>query len=164
VDEGSSYLPSDILAALLEAQLARRDEIRALRKKVWDAYYEALTLLAEDGLLTLPAVPDYACPNYHIFYLRTRTPEARNDLLDALKDAGIGATFHYIPLHSSPYGRNTLGCTEDLDITQHCSETLIRLPLYPQLAGRAEEVASMSANIIYQVLHQSVSSLRNVEA
>jgi len=155
VDEGSSYLPSDILAALLEAQLARRDEIRALRKQVWDAYYEALTPLAEDGLLTLPTVPDYARPNYHIFYLRTRTPEARNDLLGALKAEGIGATFHYIPLHSSPYGRNTLGCTEDLDITQHCSETLIRLPLYPQLADRADEVANIVVRTVLDnlVLH-----------
>jgi len=152
VDEGSSYLPSDILAALLEAQLGRRDEIRALRKKVWDAYYEALKPLAEDGLFTLPTVPDYARPNYHIFYLRTRTPEARNDLLDALKAAGIGATFHYIPLHSSPYGRNTLGWTEDLGITQRCSETLIRLPLYPQLAGRAEEVAERAVETVREVL------------
>jgi dTDP-4-amino-4,6-dideoxygalactose transaminase len=152
VDEGSSYLPSDILAALLEAQLARREEIRTLRKQVWDAYYEALEPFAQDRLITLPTVPDYARPNYHIFYIRTQTPGARNELLDALKAAGIGATFHYIPLHSSPYGRNTLGCTEDLDITQHCSETLIRLPLYPQLADRAYEIAERANSTIREVL------------
>lgn len=148
VDEGSSYIQSDVLAALLEAQLAKRDEIRRRRKTVWMAYHDALAPLAEDGLITLQTVPDYATPNYHLFYFRTRSPDERNIVLDALKEKGIGATFHYIPLHSSPYGRNELGCTQDLPVTQHCSDTLIRLPLYPQLADRCHEVADRVVDVL----------------
>ncbi len=148
VGEGSSYIQSDVLAALLEAQLARRDEIKAKRRRVWDAYYEALRPLAEDEALTLPTVPDYAAPNYHLFYFRTGTPAARDAALRALKANGIQAAFHYVPLHSSPYGRQTLGCTQELPVTQHCSETLVRLPVYPQLADRAGDVAAQVANLL----------------
>jgi dTDP-4-amino-4,6-dideoxygalactose transaminase len=141
VDEGSSYIPSDILAALLGAQLERREEIKRKRKQVWMTYREALQPLADDGIIKLQTIPEYAQPNYHLFYLRTSTPEERDVLLKGLKEEGIQATFHYVPLHSSPYGRNTLNCTEELHITQHCSETLIRLPIYPQLASEAESIS-----------------------
>lgn len=145
VDKGSSYIQSDVLAALLEAQLAKRDEIRRRRKMVWMAYREALAPLADEGLITLQTIPDYATPNYHLFYFRTNTHDERNVVLDALRENGIGATFHYIPLHSSPYGRETLECTQDLPVTQHCSETLIRLPLYPQLADRCGELTDIAS-------------------
>lgn len=148
VDEGSSYIPSDILAALLEAQLDRRDEIKQKRKQVWTTYREALRPLVDDGLIEWQTIPEYADPNYHLFYFRTNTPDERDELLNALKDEGIQATFHYVPLHSSPYGRETLGCTDDLPITRHCSETLIRLPVYPQLHGRAEDVAERVAETL----------------
>ncbi|WP_103027266.1 dTDP-4-amino-4,6-dideoxygalactose transaminase [Salinibacter altiplanensis] len=141
VDEGSSYIPSDLLVALLEAQLDRRDEIKEKRKQVWTTYRKALRPLADEGLIELQTIPDDADPNYHLFYLRTNTPEERDELLTALKEEGIQATFHYVPLHSSPYGRETLGCTAELPVTQHCSETLIRLPLYPQLQGEARKIA-----------------------
>ncbi len=148
VSPGSSYIQSDILAALLEVQLQKREEIKAKRGHVWKAYYEALKPLAEDGTVRLPVVPEYAQPNHHIFFFRTNTPEQRDGLLGALKARGIQATFHYVPLHSSPFGRNTLGCTDELPITQHCSETLIRLPVYPQLAERAEEIAEAVASTV----------------
>jgi len=155
VDEGSSYIPSDLLAALLGAQLARRAEIKEKRKQVWTMYREALRPLVEDGPLEWQKIPEYADPNYHLFYLRTRTPAERDELLDALKDAGIQATFHYVPLHSSPYGRETLGCTDDLSTTQHCSETLIRLPLYPQLVDRAGVVAEEVVSEVRDVLGEA---------
>ncbi|MCS4034703.1 dTDP-4-amino-4,6-dideoxygalactose transaminase [Salinibacter ruber] len=152
VDEGSSYIQSDVLAALLEAQLEKRDEIRRKRKKVWSTYQEALQPLADEGLIELQTIPEYADPNYHLFYLRTNTPDERDELLNALKEEGIQATFHYVPLHSSPYGRNTLSCTEELPITQHCSETLIRLPVYPQLAERVDRVADNTVQIVRRTL------------
>ena len=152
VDEGSSYIPSDLLAALLEVQLERRDEIRQKRKQVWTTYREALTPLARDGLISLQTIPDYADHNYHIFYFRANTPDERDELLGALKEAGIQATFHYVPLHSSPYGRNTLECTDELPVTQHCSETLIRLPTYPQLATQAESIAKCATATIRETL------------
>jgi dTDP-4-amino-4,6-dideoxygalactose transaminase len=155
VDEGSSYIQSDVLAALLSAQLDRRTEIKEKRKQVWTTYRKALRPLAEEGVIEFQTIPEYAEPNYHLFYFRTNTPEERTAVLQALKDAGIQATFHYVPLHSSPFGRNTLGCTEDLSITQHCSETLVRLPVYPQLAEQAREVASHAFRIIRDELKAS---------
>ncbi len=155
VDEGSSYIPSDILAALLEVQLERCEEIKRKRKQVWTTYREALQPLADDGIIELQTIPEYAEPNYHLFYLRTSTPEERDDLLKGLKEEGIQATFHYVPLHSSPYARNTLNCTENLPITQHCSETLVRLPVYPQLADRADEVAEGVITVINDVLREA---------
>ncbi len=152
VDEGSSYIPSDLLAALLEAQLDRRDEIKQKRKQVWTTYREALRPLVDDGLIEWQAIPEYADPNYHLFYLRTRTPAERDELLDALKEAGIQATFHYVPLHSSPYGRETLGCTDELSTTQHCSETLVRLPVYPQLAEEVESIAEIAVQTVRETL------------
>ncbi|WP_251923648.1 dTDP-4-amino-4,6-dideoxygalactose transaminase [Salinibacter ruber] len=154
VNEGSSYIQSDVLAALLEAQLGKRDEIRRKRKEVWDAYRDALEPLAECGLIELQTIPEYADPNYHLFYLRTNTPEERDELLSALKKSGVQATFHYVPLHSSPYGRNTLNCKADLPVTQRCSETLIRLPLYPQLADQAELIA----NFVRDVISRNISN------
>lgn len=156
VSQGSSYIQSDILAALLEAQIERKDEIKQQRKQVWDAYYAALKLLAEAGQLTLPTVPDFADTNFHIFFFRLPTLELRQTILAALKRDGIQATFHYVPLHSSPYGRNTLGCTEDLPVTEQCSETLIRLPIYPQLHAEAQALAERVTNIVQKELAVSI--------
>lgn len=155
VDEGSSYIPSDILAALLAAQLDRREEIKQKRKQVWTTYREALCPLADDGLIELQSIPEYADPNYHLFYLRTQTSEERDELLGALKEAGIQATFHYVPLHSSPYGRETLNCTDELPTTQHCSETLIRLPVYPQLNEQVGKIAERVSDRIESVLREA---------
>lgn len=152
VDQGSSYIPSDILAALLEAQLERRDEIRRKRKLVWSTYRKALRPLVDDDLIEWQTIHKYADPNYHLFYFRTNTPEERDELLGALKEAGIQATFHYVPLHSSPYSRNTLNYTEKLPVTQHCSETLVRLPVYPQLVEQIDAVAETVVQTIHKTL------------
>ena len=148
VDEGSSYIQSDILAALLEVQLEKRDEIREKRRVVWEAYYEALSPLAEAGRVVLPVIPGNRTSNYHLFYFRTRSAAERDQMLGLLKERGVQATFHYVPLHSSPYGRDVLGWEGDLPVTQHCSETLVRLPLYPQLSAQAEELAARVAGIV----------------
>jgi dTDP-4-amino-4,6-dideoxygalactose transaminase len=158
VSRGSSYIQSDVLAALLEAQLGRRAEIKAKRRAVWTTYYEVLRPLAEEGALHLPVVPEDRDANYHIFFFRTRTPEERDRVLTALKENGIQATFHYVPLHSSPYGREELGCEQELPVTQRCSETLIRLPVYPHLAERSEEVAEHARAVIASSLASAATS------
>ena len=148
VSQGSSYIQSDILAALLEVQLSRRDEIRSKRARVWNTYYDILKPLADAGSIVMPVIPPYAKSNYHIFFFRTTDATLRAPVLKKLKDAGIQATFHYVPLHSSPYGRGTLGSTAHLPITQMCSETLIRLPIYPQLADNIDEIAKRISDLV----------------
>ena len=156
VSQGSSYIQSDILAALLEAQIQKRDQIKALRKSVWEAYFTALQPLADAGQIVLPHIPDYASSNYHIFFFRVTDDTRRDQVIRALKADGIQATFHYVPLHSSPYGRNILGCTAELPITQLCSESLIRLPMYPQLAEQASSLSQRVADIVTQQLQKEV--------
>jgi len=104
-------------------------------------------------------VPEDRDANYHIFFFRTRTPEERDRVLTVLKENGIQATFHYVPLHSSPYGREELGCEQELPVTQRCSETLIRLPVYPQLADRVEEVAGHAREVVSSNLSVAKSDL-----
>lgn len=148
VHEGSSYIQSDILASVLDAQLDKRSEIKARRKAVWTAYWDALAPLAEDDTLSLPRIPPRRDSNYHIFFFRVSSPERRTEVLGALKDRGINATFHYIPLHSSPFGQKYLEVEEPLPVTSHCSKTLVRLPVYPELADTADETAEQAAQII----------------
>ncbi|MEX0686984.1 MAG: dTDP-4-amino-4,6-dideoxygalactose transaminase [Balneolales bacterium] len=154
---GSSYIPSDILAAILEVQISRKSKIKQLRKAVWETYFSTLQPLEEKEFITLPKVPSYASQNYHTFFLNTQTVEIRDLILKELRDNGIGATFHYIPLHSSPYGRQNLQCAQSLPHTDHLSQTLIRLPLYPDLANRAEDVADKVFDIIHRLSVMSSS-------
>ncbi len=148
ISEGSSYIQSDILASVLEAQLLRRAEIRDARKLVWDTYYEALKPFADAGKLLLPTVPKECEHNYHMFQFRVHNEDLRNLLLSELKSNHIGAAFHYIPLHSSPFGRNVVGCTEELPVTDLCSRTIIRLPLYPKIAPMAESIADAVVGVV----------------
>lgn len=146
---GSSYVVSDVLAALLEAQLDRREEIARRRRAVWEAYRDALSELEEEGAVRLPTVPDHARPNHHIFHFRVGSPELRSEVLDALRADGIEATFHYVPLHTSPFGRELAGGEpEPLPVTTRAAGTLVRLPLHPGLAGRAEEVAGRVRDVV----------------
>jgi dTDP-4-amino-4,6-dideoxygalactose transaminase len=152
VSEGSSYIPSDILAAVLETQLSRRKEIKNRRRIVWEAYYDALTPLAENHRLTLPEIPAGRTSNYHIFFFRVESEQRRNELIDVLQDHGISASFHYIPLHSSPFGQQYLSDDDALPTTVQCSQTLIRLPLHPGLANEADALSQRTAQIIKQAL------------
>lgn len=130
VDIGSSYLPSDILAAFLYAQLEKMDEIQTLRMRVWNAYDEVLKPFEERGLLRLPRIPGYASHNAHMYYVLFKDGDTRDLVLQRLKEKGVHAVFHYIPLHSSPMGRSFGWKPEDLPITENLSERLLRLPLF----------------------------------
>ncbi|MGV9199641.1 MAG: dTDP-4-amino-4,6-dideoxygalactose transaminase [Promethearchaeia archaeon] len=133
VDLGSSFLMSDLLAAFLYAQLQKLEEINQKRKQVFEYYYENLEDLEEEGKLRLPIVPDDCAINYHMFFILLPSEEKRNSLMDNLKEEGIQAVFHYIPLHSSPMGKKFGYQEEDLPITESISKRLLRLPFYYNL-------------------------------
>ena len=133
ISPGSSYPPSDILAAFLYAQLEEMNNIQALREKIYKFYYNNLLAYQEKGLIKLPIIPEKARSNYHIFYLLFNSCEDRDYALYKLNSKGIGASFHYIPLHNSPMGKR-LGYKEGaLPVTEEVSQTLLRLPLYPHM-------------------------------
>lgn len=153
VDEGSSYIPSDLLAALLEAQLAKRDEIKRQRKERWERYYRAMEPLADEGKISLPDIPNHCESNYHIFYFLANTPAQQQRLLKALKQADVPAAFHYVPLHTAPYARKLLADSAPLEHTSDYSNRLIRLPLYPGL-----ELTDALINNITSVIDATISS------
>ena len=103
VDIGSSFLPSEILAAFLFAQLESLDDIQSKRKKIWEIYYRNLKILEDKGLIMLPEIPDYATNNGHMFYMICRSLEERQNLIEFLKQNEINSVFHYLSLHRSPY-------------------------------------------------------------
>ncbi len=145
VDLGSSYVLSDLLAAMLLAQLEHVEDITARRKRAYDHYLEALQPLAARGLVTLPTIPPRCGSNYHMFYLLTQSLAVRTALIEHLKNVGIVAPFHYVPLHTSPMGL-ALGYERGmLPVTESISERLLRLPMYPTLT--ATEVADVVDSI-----------------
>ena len=129
VDMGSSFLPAEINAAFLWAQLEKLNEIQKKRKQLWNKYYELLKPLADKGYFTLPDVPEYASNNAHMFYLVCRNLEERTNLIKYLKEHDIQAVFHYLSLHSSEYYRNKHDGRE-LPECDRYMDTLVRLPMY----------------------------------
>ena len=129
VDIGSSFLPSEISAGFLFAQLEHLDKIQMERKRIWNVYAAALTGLENKGKITLPFIPAYACNNAHMFYLICKSLTERNELISYLKDMQILSVFHYISLHDSVYYKDK----HDGRVLKNCdrfSEVLLRLPLY----------------------------------
>lgn len=129
VDIGSSYLPSDILAAFLYAQFEALDQIQAKRLKIYNAYYKLLRHYAQNGYIQLPTIPHYAKHNAHLFYIIFPDERSRDLMISKLKKDHISAVFHYVPLHTSPMGR-TWGNNAQLPVTDMISKRLLRLPLY----------------------------------
>jgi dTDP-4-amino-4,6-dideoxygalactose transaminase len=133
VDLGSSYLPSEITAAFLMAQLEQAAAVTARRQQLWRMYHEAFAQLEQFGVVRRPIVPQDRSSNAHIYYLLVRNLQARSELLRALAAAGIGAVFHYVPLHSSPAGRRFGRAVGDLPVTIDISDRLVRLPLWTDM-------------------------------
>ncbi|MBK2094145.1 dTDP-4-amino-4,6-dideoxygalactose transaminase [Francisella philomiragia] len=130
VDIGSSYLMNDVSAAYLWGNLEKADEINNNRLSAWRAYYEALKLLADKNLIDLPSIPNECMHNGHMFYIKVKDLDQRTDLIDYLKHHDINAVFHYVPLHSSEFGKKyTEFCGAD-EFTTRDSERLIRLPMF----------------------------------
>ena len=144
VDVGSSFLPSEIIAAFLYAQLEHLDAIQVKRKQLWQIYFDGLSELAGQGCVALPAIPDGASNNAHMFYLVCRSLAERTALIAHLKDRGIQAVFHYLPLHESPfYAARHDG--RALPNANRFADCLVRLPMYYGLA--ADQVAEVCARI-----------------
>ncbi len=139
VDVGSSFLPSDMLAAFLYAQLENMDKINARRAEIYDYYFEALKPLADAGRMTLPAGHPDCVGNHHLFYIILEDDETRDGLMHYLKSHGILAVFHYLPLHLSPVGRRMGGETGSLPVTESVSGRLLRLPFYYELTREEQE-------------------------
>ncbi len=130
IDYGSSYLPSDMNAAYLYAQLEIAEEINDARLNIWNRYYENLAPLAEAGKIELPVVPEGCVHNGHMFYLKARDIKERTALIAYLKDNGIHAVFHYVPLHTAPAGLKFGRFHGEDRYTTRESERLLRLPMY----------------------------------
>ena len=133
VDYGSSFLPSELNAAYLMAQLDQADAINHARLARWEQYYRLLSPLAAEGRIELPVIPKDCVHNAHMFYIKTRDLEERQALIQALREQGILAVFHYIPLHSSPAGRKFGRFHGEDRYTTRESERLLRLPMYYSL-------------------------------
>lgn len=130
VNYGSSYLPSELNAAYLWAELEMADEINKNRLQSWNHYYNGLQELAEKGNIELPVVPEGCVHNAHMFYIKAKDLEERTRLIAYMKENGIGCVFHYIPLHSAPAGRKFGRFHGEDQYTTKESERLMRLPMY----------------------------------
>ena len=152
MDAGSSYLPSELNAAYLWAQLEDAQKIYDDRMRSWNLYYEQLKPLADEGRIELPVIPEGCVHNAHMFYIKTRDLKERTDLIFYLKGKQINSVFHYIPLHSSPAGKK-LGVFHGEDkYTTRESERLLRLPMYYGLGKENIECVTESIKNFYKGL------------
>jgi dTDP-4-amino-4,6-dideoxygalactose transaminase len=148
VDIGSSFLPSDIIAAFLYAQLEKLDSIQSGRKSAWRRYDSGLKHLEEKGYVKLPVIPEYAGNNGHMFFILCESLETRSKLIDHLKKKDILAVFHYLPLHCSPYYSNRHD-GRPLPNARRYSDCLLRLPLYYELTESEQDIIIEAVNHFY---------------
>ena len=133
VNVGSSYLPSDMLAGFLLAQLEEREQIQSSRQRIWETYYKELSDWAEENQVQLPFIPAHCEHPYHMFYLLLPNLEKRQVAIAHLKEHRIQAVFHYLPLHLSPMGEKYGGKMGDCEVTERASDRLLRLPFYTNM-------------------------------
>jgi len=147
VDIGSSYLPSDLLAAFLYAQLERRALIQDSRRRIWEYYHTHLSDWALAHDVKLPFVPVHCEQSYHLYYILMPTPEQRQGMIDHLRLQGIQSVFHYLPLHASEVGQRFGARPGDCPVTESVSERLLRLPFYYALTktNQARVVRAVTA-------------------
>jgi len=135
VDLGSSYLPSDMLAGFLHAQLEQRDRVQGNRQAVWERYDEALEAWTEENHIQRPSVPTYVEQAYHMYYILMPSLEDRSRLIKHLEDQGILSVFHYLPLNTSGMGQELGGKAGDCPVTEDISDRLLRLPFYTNMTS-----------------------------
>jgi dTDP-4-amino-4,6-dideoxygalactose transaminase len=138
VDVGSSYLPSDILAAILYAQLEAREQVQAQRRRIWNYYHASLKQWAGVEGIGVPFVPEECEQPYHMYYLLMPTLESRQSFIVHLKARNILSVFHYLPLHLSDMGKQFGGRPGDCPVTESVSDRLVRLPLYNSLSEQEQ--------------------------
>ena len=144
VDFGDSYLPSEINAAYLWAQLEKADEINNNRMETWNFYNDSLKPLRDAGLIELPTIPDYAEHNAHMYYIKLKDLETRSDFLQFMRDREIGCVFHYVPLHAAPAGRKFGRFHGEDTYTTVESDRLVRLPMYYGITEEDKETVISS--------------------
>jgi dTDP-4-amino-4,6-dideoxygalactose transaminase len=140
VDIGSSYLPSEIIAAFLHAQLQELDSVNADRLDTWNAYHAALAPLEAAGRLKRPSSRPGVKHNAHLYHVLLAPDVPRDGFIDAMKAAGVGASFHYVPLHSSPAGRKYGRTAGELAVTDRVADSLVRLPLHYGMGAARDRV------------------------
>jgi dTDP-4-amino-4,6-dideoxygalactose transaminase len=140
VDIGSSYLPGEVIAAFLWAQMEQADVITARRMALWDRYHAALAPLEQQGKLRRPVVPADCVQNAHMYYILLESLDKRSEIIAELKGQGISSVFHYVPLHSAPYGVKHSRHHGDMSNTDQLSDRLLRLPLWVGLESEQERV------------------------
>ena len=150
VDYGSSYLPSDLNAAYLWAQLEKADEINENRLQSWNHYNEAFKELAKAGKIELPTIPEDCVHNAHMYYVKLKDLEDRTKFIAYMKEAGVQCTFHYIPLHSAPAGQKFGIFSGNDEHTTSESDRLVRLPLYYQLSDEDQSRVIMSIKKFFE--------------
>ena len=149
VDTGSSFLPSEIIAAFLWAQIENLDDIQQRRKALWQMYYDGLKPLADKGYFKLPEIPDYATNNAHMFYLVCRSLEERTTLIAHLRRNDVLSVFHYLSLHSSDYYRDKHDGRK-LPNCDHFADCLVRLPMFYELKEEEVERICKLINKLYE--------------
>lgn len=156
VDIGSSYLPSEIIAAFLWAQLEDAKLITEQRIAIWDKYHKALEPLDTAGKLVRPTVPDDCLHNAHMYYVLLDSLEQRTEVIGKLKVGGVNPVFHYVPLHSSPAGKKYGRCSGDLLLTESLANRLLRLPLWLGLNDQKGNDQSSPQDEVIDQLHRSL--------
>lgn len=147
IDIGSSYLPGEIAAAFLWAQMEQAEAITQSRLRIWEAYHTALSPLEDSGRLRRPFVPGHCQHNAHMYYVILRSSEVRAQAIDHLRRHGIDSVFHYVPLHTAPAGKRYARTHGDLTHTVDISERLLRLPLWVGMPGVDEVVDTLAKAI-----------------
>ena len=140
IEKGSSYLPGELIAAFLYAQLEEAQQIITNRLKVWDYYHQLLEPLEKSGKLRRPIIPPDCQHNAHMYYILLEDLQTRTQLINYLKEQGINAVFHYVPLHSSPAGKHYGRVNGKMDNTNLLSDCLLRLPMFPELTTSQIEI------------------------
>ncbi len=139
IDVGSSYLPSDVLAAFLFAQLEAVDHIQERRQRIWHYYFEHLQDWAKERGATLPTIPAHCEQSYHMFYILMPSFDERQALIAKLRNENIDSVFHYLPLHISDMGRRFGGQEGECPVTEDVSDRLVRLPFYNELTSTEQD-------------------------
>jgi dTDP-4-amino-4,6-dideoxygalactose transaminase len=148
VDLGSSYLPGEIIAAFLAAQLESAQDITDRRISLWNNYHEAFAGLESSGRARRPVIPPECQHNAHMYYLLLEDLEDRTAFIESMKQSQIGCVFHYVPLHSAPYGLRHARASGDLTVTDNLSQRLVRLPLW---VGLTREMQSRIIEHVFKV-------------
>lgn len=149
VDIGSSFLPGDMVAAFLKAQVEEMDIINRARMQIWDHYHAGVLDLEQKGYLRRPIVPTGVVHNAHMYYILLEDQNVRDRVISSLREKGISAVFHYVPLHSSEFGRSVGRAVGDLHVTVDASARLLRLPLF---AGMTIEMADRVMEAMKEVI------------